>query len=182
MQTITRDETVAANEGLVVRVVQSLRGILEAFRVDRDDALQEGRLALIQAAERFDAGKGFPFGAYAGRVIRHAVLFYAREGSVIRVPRTMQKLHGIKPPKVHELGARDHASRKDWNPDRLSPYMADALRTLPAERRDLFVRYAMGDRPVDAAYDAALMRPAADNYFRRDRTALRKHLEGKCKP
>lgn len=42
--------------------------------VDRDELLGEAALALVEASRRFDPARGVPFGAYAARRVRGALL------------------------------------------------------------------------------------------------------------
>ncbi|MBI2301527.1 MAG: sigma-70 family RNA polymerase sigma factor [Armatimonadetes bacterium] len=44
-----------------------------ACGVPLDDLVQEGSVGLIHAVDRFDAGRGVPFGYYAALWIRHAL-------------------------------------------------------------------------------------------------------------
>ncbi len=79
-----RDELVAAHLRLVVRVARQYtsRG------VSLLDLIQEGNLALLQAAEHFDPAHGVRFATYAMWWIRHAIArAVAEAGHPIRLPQ-----------------------------------------------------------------------------------------------
>ncbi len=67
----------AEYEWLVTREARRYAPMLPA---GRDDLMQECRIALLNAAEKFDPSLGFPFVAYAGRVLGNAARrFLTRE-------------------------------------------------------------------------------------------------------
>lgn len=77
------DALVRRHEGLVRTVAAGYRGL----GVDLDDLSQEGRLALIAAAEAFDPALGVPFANFAADRIRWACIRHLRNtGRVIRIP------------------------------------------------------------------------------------------------
>jgi RNA polymerase primary sigma factor len=65
-----RNQVVERNLGLVGHMMRHLA----MPDVERDDQLQEGRCALIRAAERFDPERGFQFSTYASSAIYHALI------------------------------------------------------------------------------------------------------------
>ena len=79
---------VAAHLPLVVRLLHRYRWsglpVLDLF--------QEGTLALLRAAERFDWRRGTPFGAYAAWWVRHALSRAVREHvGAVRLPETKRR-------------------------------------------------------------------------------------------
>jgi RNA polymerase primary sigma factor len=62
--------------------------------VDRADAEQEGRCALIRAVEKFDPGRGFKFSTYASRAIYHALL-HLRTRTYKRHERIRTNMDGV---------------------------------------------------------------------------------------
>ena len=80
---VARDDLIAAHLRLVVRIARhyTSRG------VSLLDLIQEGNLALLQAAEHFDPGHGVRFATYAVWWIRHAIARAVTEtGHPIRLP------------------------------------------------------------------------------------------------
>lgn len=69
----TRDQLVTDHLPLVGHVVRETMSRLPQH-VQRDDLTSAGMLALVQAAQAFDAERGVPFAAYAATRIRGAVL------------------------------------------------------------------------------------------------------------
>lgn len=72
-----QDKLVRANLGLAGKIATQFSNIPG---IDSDDIGQEARSALARAARLFDANRGVPFGAFAGRVIRnHLLTLYKRQ-------------------------------------------------------------------------------------------------------
>ena len=60
--------------------------------VSREDFIQVARLALVQAADRFDPSRGVPFAGYAGVVVSGRLKHYLRDSCWdVRVPRSLQE-------------------------------------------------------------------------------------------
>lgn len=81
-----------AAEPLVARAVRAL-GPKLPVEFSRADAMQEARIALLEAARNYEAGKGVPFAAWARMTIRHRLIDAgARErmpgGTPISAPRS----------------------------------------------------------------------------------------------
>jgi RNA polymerase primary sigma factor len=78
-----RDELVVHN----VRLVVSLARVYQSRGLPLGDLIQEGNLGLLQAAEHFDAERGFHFSTYAVWWIRQAILrALANKSRLIRLP------------------------------------------------------------------------------------------------
>lgn len=78
-----RDELVLHN----VRLVVSLARAYQGRGLPLGDLIQEGNLGLLQAAEHFDAERGFHFSTYAVWWIRQAILrALANKSRLIRLP------------------------------------------------------------------------------------------------
>jgi RNA polymerase sigma factor (sigma-70 family) len=69
------DGDLAAKWELVEGHLRIVDSILKGYSLNgnRDDLVQEGRLALIRAAERFDPNKRFAFSTYASKAVRNAI-------------------------------------------------------------------------------------------------------------
>ncbi len=79
-----RQRLVQANLRFVIRVAKRYRHC----GLPLEDLINEGNIGLIQAAERFDPGRGIHFVSYAVWWIRQAILKAIQEnGRMIRVPR-----------------------------------------------------------------------------------------------
>lgn len=72
-----RNALVERHLPLVEQVVLRVSGSFPRF-VDRSELVAAGMLGLVEAADRFDAGRGVPFAGYAVQRIRGAVLDVAR--------------------------------------------------------------------------------------------------------
>ncbi|MBK9141719.1 MAG: RNA polymerase sigma factor RpoD/SigA [Candidatus Melainabacteria bacterium] len=96
-----RDRLVSSHLRLVIKIARKFGGTGLPF----EDLVQEGNVGLINAAERFDPGKG-RFATYAWWWIRQAIRQYAIDnGRTIRIPTTrvreIQKLNAT----IKELSA-----------------------------------------------------------------------------
>lgn len=84
-----RNELVSAYQYL------SLRGARKFFRgtMDRADLIQVAMIGLIKAADRYRAGFGTPFEAYAWLMVVGELMHYVRDyEELIRIPRWMRSL------------------------------------------------------------------------------------------
>jgi RNA polymerase primary sigma factor len=80
-----RQRLVQANLRFVIRVARQYR----RCGLPLEDLINEGNIGLIQAADRFDPGRGIHFVSYAVWWIRQAILKAIQEnGRLIRVPRS----------------------------------------------------------------------------------------------
>jgi RNA polymerase sigma factor (sigma-70 family) len=100
-----REDFITANQGLVAYVVQRYLGM----GLSRDDLMQDGNIGLLRAIEKFDPGRGNPFGAYAVWWIREAVRrALAKQSRTIRIPvhalATRYTLGRVSRRLAHELG------------------------------------------------------------------------------
>lgn len=84
-----RNELVTQNIALVNYIIRKYIWIGED---EYEDLFQEGCLALVLAAERFDETKGYAFSTFAGNYILNILRRYKNEKSVIyhgtKIPRT----------------------------------------------------------------------------------------------
>jgi RNA polymerase sigma-B factor len=105
-----RDEQILRHSGLV-------RGIARRYAgrgIAMDDLVQTGYLGLIQAVDRFDAGRGVPLHGYAARMIEGEILHLLRDhGWSVRVPRPLQELGRravrVRDELAHQLGREPDA-------------------------------------------------------------------------
>lgn len=71
-------EILMLNEGLIIQLAKSLEvshdlDINHYGGIERDDIIQEGRFALLEAAKSFDESLGVKFSTYAYTVVRNAM-------------------------------------------------------------------------------------------------------------
>ena len=118
------EETVARLiKALVVSVAKNYKG----GPVPLEDLVQEGCEALLEAAESFDASKGFRFSTYAKTAIRNRMNHYMRsQKSLIRLPDDFQfKMQPIfaavadfrqakgREPSLQELAEQLHMDKQE---------------------------------------------------------------------
>ncbi len=74
------------NEPFVYKTVLNVQKVYQ-HKLDLDDLIQEGKMGLIKAAQKFDVEKGFTFLTYAEDWIRqHVTRSIVNEGYTIRIP------------------------------------------------------------------------------------------------
>nr|BBH92054.1 hypothetical protein KTA_02530 [Thermogemmatispora argillosa] len=83
---------VERNLRLVVSVARTYAPLLRAGRLSLDlaDLIQAGNLGLLEAARRYDPGRGYRFSTYAVWWIRLAICQAIWEADTIRLPSTMR--------------------------------------------------------------------------------------------
>jgi RNA polymerase sigma factor (sigma-70 family) len=81
-----RDRMIAANLRLVVSVAKRYHPAIQRRRLSHLDALQEGSVGLVRAAELFEPAKGYKFSTYAYWWIRQALTRWLSSSDLIRVP------------------------------------------------------------------------------------------------
>ncbi len=119
-----RDELVLHN----VRLVVSLARAYQGRGLPLADLIQEGNLGLLQAAEHFDAERGFHFSTYAVWWIRQAILrALANKARLIRLPvNVMDEVRHVRRTAdflAHEpdeaAGTAELAERTGLSPERV---------------------------------------------------------------
>lgn len=123
----TVNELVRRNLRFVIRTAKQYRGMGLPF----SDLIGEGNLGLIEAARRYDPGRGVRFISYAVWWIRHAILKALAESTgAVRPPTTMSRARV-------RLGRT--ATRLEQRLGRLpeTGELADALALKPEEVEDL---------------------------------------------
>lgn len=99
------------------------------WRIDRDDLVSEGYLALIDAAERFDPERGVKFTTWAMTKIRRRILEYLRqEDWVPRSERDKQK-RGEAAVLLAVVSFDDPACGAQWAPD--DPFWETVVERVP---------------------------------------------------
>lgn len=79
------NEILMENEGLINQIEKAIDYDLNIEEnhfggIEKDDILQDGRLALLRAATEYDAQKGIMFSTYAYTVVRNAMLNLCKKG------------------------------------------------------------------------------------------------------
>jgi RNA polymerase sigma-B factor len=122
-------------------LVRSIAGRFAGAGEPLEDLAQVGAIGLIKAADRFDAGRGVAFGAYAAPFIAGEIRHHLRDRCApVRVPRRLQA-EGVRVATV-ELEQADaaHADPMVHASDRVA--IGAALRSLdPNERRVVQLRF-----------------------------------------
>jgi RNA polymerase sigma-B factor len=122
-------------------LVRSIAGRFAGAGEPLEDLTQVGAIGLIKAADRFDAGRGVAFGAYAAPFIAGEIRHHLRDRCApVRVPRRLQA-EGVRVAAV-ELEQADaaHADPMVQASDRVA--LGAALRSLdPNARRVVQLRF-----------------------------------------
>lgn len=147
---------VAQHEGFVRQRVKRRVMLMPHLRMHEDDLLQEGRVAIVMAAQRFDATRGVRFLSYAAHWVDHGLLNFAnRKAQLIRF------WDGAVPSYVSLDAPMDDDDER---------MMHGALRAPEAE-----VMHSKDEAEV------MLMRRAMMKLPKRQQVLLwRRHAEGKC--
>jgi len=137
--------TPAARRHLIERHLPLVRAIARRFAASGEppeDLAQIGAIGLIKAADRFDAGRGVSFSAYAAPFVAGEIRHHLRDRCApVRVPRRLQA-QGVRVTAVALDHAPDGAQVDPMGQaqDRLA--LGAALRSLaPRERRILQLRF-----------------------------------------
>lgn len=103
MEALTQiiDEGMAAKNKLVASNLRIVQGVVNVYikngiqeQYNAGDMMQEGIIALIRAAEKFDPSKGFRFSTYAMYWIRAAVKRdHSFQSRIVRVPQRLHETH-----------------------------------------------------------------------------------------
>ena len=135
--------TAQARRELIERHLPLVRAVARRFagRDELDDLVQVGAIGLIKAADRYDAGYGVSFGAFATPAIAGEIRHHLRDRSApVRVPRRLQA-EGVRVTAV----ALDEIGEPEGDPvgeahERLA--IGAALRRLhPREREVVELRF-----------------------------------------
>ena len=95
---------------LVKRIAYHLLGRLPAS-VQVEDLMQAGMIGLLEAAKKYDAGKGASFETYAGIRIRGAMLDEVRKGDW--APRSVHRNTRMVTDAIRAIEARTGRDAKD---------------------------------------------------------------------
>lgn len=141
-----------------------------------EDLTQVGAIGLIKAVDRFDAGRGVAFGAYAAPFIAGEIRHHLRDGcSPVRVPRRLQE-EGVRVVAVELDAAADaHTDPMPEAHDRLAVGTAmGALR--PRERRIVHLRFVEDLSQAQIARATGLSQVHVSRMLRRALTRLHDEL------
>lgn len=100
-----RQRLIESNMRLVINIAKTYR----SRSIPLEDLIQEGAIGLMQAAERFDPGKGFRFSTYATHWIRQAIgRAIDNKSKAIRLPahvsQSLRKIERERLRLARELG------------------------------------------------------------------------------
>ncbi len=148
---------IALHFDLVARLARRVKAKLPPS-VELDDLVQEGKIGLMQAAERYDASRGVPFQAYAERRIVGQMLSICRRKNYayeFHVPLYDTRRDTRITADTNDTGRgflADIERRLSHTPDPVATIDADrraalvrsALVVLPQWQRDMVIEYAKG--------------------------------------
>jgi RNA polymerase sigma factor (sigma-70 family) len=165
----------AARERLIARMLPVVSRSARPYQgrdVDRSDLLQEGIVGVLRALERYDAGRGVPFAAYALWWIRQAMQqTVAEQARAVRLPtHLLWDLHDMREarerPENQGLSDAELGRRLGWSEGRA----ADVLR---AERPAVSLDAPhMGDDGAAGPMGELLADPLSEDGYEQTLTAL----------
>ena len=137
--------TAAARRLLIERHLPLVRSIARRYAGGSEpleDLVQVGAIGLIKAADRYDAGRGVAFGAFAAPFIAGEIRHHLRDRCApVRVPRRLQA-EGVRVTAV-ELEQADGSQTDPMGQARDRVALGAAMRSLaPTERRVVLLRFA----------------------------------------
>jgi len=161
---------------LVERVARQL-GLRRSHGV-LEDCLQEGRIALLGAAERFDATRGVPFPSFAKHAVSNAMReFFCRQG-VLREPVKRvsaraargERAHPIVLDCIDEMRAESAAEEELLDSMQMSRFRAEyeaRLERVPGPERRALAAAMAGTSHADFAVQRGICRETARMLFYR---------------
>jgi len=75
----TVEELILNNQGLVYHIVHKFKPSLSFYRASFEDAVGEGMIGLVKAANKFEPERGFAFATFATMCITNDILMYLRK-------------------------------------------------------------------------------------------------------
>jgi RNA polymerase primary sigma factor len=168
-----RDGDLGARDQLVEVFTPLIAGVARVYRnagaVDRVELMQEGVLGLLRALERYDAGRGTPFWAYASFWVRQAMQQLVAELArpVVLSDRALRQLARVKQARREYL--------QEYKSDPTSMDLADSTgiareqveRLTAVERLPRSVDERVGDEGLDTTVGDMLADPTAEDEYER---------------
>jgi RNA polymerase primary sigma factor len=158
------NELIESNLSFVVKVSSEYRNLGLPF----EDLLNEGNIGLIEAAHRYDAGKGTKFITYAIWWIRKSILKALSEHSnLVRVPNyQMKKVREIRDAEASLRRSLGRAPEREEISQRLSKSVVKIDQVLQFSMREVSLDDKVGkdrDKPIsDYLVDPASSSPEDD--------------------
>jgi RNA polymerase sigma-B factor len=168
----------AARRRLIERHLPLVRSVAQRYAGGTEpleDLVQVGSIGLIKAADRYDAGRGVAFGAYAAPFIAGEIRHHLRDRcSPVRVPRRLQA-EGVRVVAVGLDHADDAHDPMAQTRDRLA--VGAALRALrPRERRIVQLRFVEDLSQAQIAHRTGLSQVHVSRMLHGALTRLRDEL------
>jgi len=158
------NELIESNLSFVVKVASEYRNLGLPF----EDLLNEGNIGLIEAAHRYDAGKGTKFITYAIWWIRKSILKALSEHSnLVRVPNyQMKKVREIRDAEASLRRTLGRAPEREEISERLSRSVSKIEQVLQFNVREMSLDDKVGkdrDKPIaDYLVDGSSTSPEDD--------------------
>jgi RNA polymerase sigma-B factor len=135
--------TAEARSQLIEHHLPLVRAVARRFagREELDDLVQVGAIGLIKAADRYDAGYGVSFGAFATPAIAGEIRHHLRDRSApVRVPRRLQA-EGVRVTAVELESVAEPASDPVGEAHERLAVGAAMRRLHPRERQVVQLRF-----------------------------------------
>jgi RNA polymerase primary sigma factor len=138
----SRNELIQSNLGFVVKIASEYRN----FGLPFEDLLNEGNLGLIEAARRFDAGKGTKFITYAIWWIRKSIFRALSERScLVRVPSyQVKKVREIQETEARLSVSLGRRPRREEISDKLERSLTKVDQALQFQLREVSLEQPVG--------------------------------------
>ncbi len=156
-------ELLISNEPMIIQLASSMETLYDLDLnhwggIDREDIIQEGRIAMLRAAQTFDENGGAKFSTYAYTIIKNAMTDLCRKGisafeaRMINSGLTQVFLDDDFPEKEFEFSVSDIVRHGRFDPTGnlavlhvMLEKMNNRLKLLPPrQRRLLAYRYGLG--------------------------------------
>ena len=168
-----RNGDAGARDQLVEVFTPLIAGVARVYRnsgaVDRVELMQEGVVGLLRALERYDAGRGTPFWAYASFWVRQAMQQLVSELArpVVLSDRALRQLARVKQAR------RDYLQEHKSDPTSMELAESTGIareqveRLTAVERLPRSVDERVGDEDLDTTVGDMLADPAAEDEYER---------------
>lgn len=173
----TPGDLVKENMGLAVTIANDYKNIPG---VEMADIIQQARVALVKAAFAFDANRGVPFGAYAGRVIRNELnTLYQRGAKAKRGEAvSLDEQIGENGESLHEIfPGQDGRDVSEIERQETQQIIGELVARLPERPRAIVRGFMAGRSGEEIAKEIGISRQMVHRILRGALAVIRQQLK-----